>query len=70
MAVRPIRPGRQDDYCGAVNPWYVIDGPAVPGGHRRRGLHAVGVALMILAAGTDLLEAGLVAAPGTRAATA
>lgn len=42
----------------------VIDGPAVPGGRRRRGLRAVGVALMILAAGTDLLEAGLMAALG------
>ncbi|WP_053199582.1 histidine kinase [Streptomyces viridochromogenes] len=42
----------------------VIDGPAVPGGRRHRGLHAVGVALMILAAGTDLLEAGLMAALG------
>lgn len=52
-------------YCGAVNSWHVIDGPAAPRDRRRGRLHAVGVALMILAADTDLLEAGLAAAQGS-----
>lgn len=43
----------------------MIGGPAVPRSRRRSRLYPVGVALLILAAGTDLREAGLVAAFGT-----
>ncbi|KUL31595.1 sensor histidine kinase [Streptomyces regalis] len=44
-----------------MNSWHLIDRPDAPHVRRLGRLHAVGVALMILAAGTDLLEAGLAA---------
>ncbi|MFI7017306.1 histidine kinase [Streptomyces sp. NPDC050164] len=47
-----------------MNSWHVIAGPTAPGVRRRRRLYAVCVVVMILAAGTDLLEAGLMAALG------